>query len=149
MDRKWRQFSVEIKPERSVTQRRLRVGEELRHALSGILRRGECRDPALRDASVAVTEIRLGSDLRNATVFVMPLGGANATEIVAGLKRSTAFLKRRVAREVVLRYTPNLIFELDLSFDQADRITALLARPEVERDLLRNATRGENNDDAG
>jgi ribosome-binding factor A len=149
MDRKWRQFSAEIKPERSVAQRRLRVGEELRHALSGILRRGECRDPALRDASVAVTEIRLGSDLRNATVFVMPLGGANATEIVAGLKRSTAFLKRRVAREVVLRYTPNLIFELDLSFDQADRITALLARPEVERDLLRNATRGENNDDAG
>jgi ribosome-binding factor A len=149
MDRKWRQFSVEIKPERSVTQRRLRVGEELRHALSGILRRGECRDPALRDASVAVTEVRLGSDLRNATVFVMPLGGANATEIVAGLKRSTAFLKRQVAREVVLRYTPTLIFELDLSFDQADRITALLARPEVERDLLRNATRGENNDDAG
>jgi ribosome-binding factor A len=149
MDRKWRQFSVDIKPERSVTQRRLRVGEELRHALSGILRRGECRDPALRDASVAVTEVRLGSDLRNATVFVMPLGGANATEIVAGLKRSTAFLKRRVAREVVLRYTPNLIFELDLSFDQADRITALLARPEVERDLRRNATRAENNDDAG
>ena len=149
MDRKWRQFSVEIKTERSVTQRRLRVGEELRHALSGILRRGECRDPALRDASVAVTEVRLGSDLRNATVFVMPLGGANATEIVAGLKRSTVFLKRQVAREVVLRYTPDLIFELDLSFDQADRITALLARPEVERDLLRNATRGENNDDAG
>ena len=87
--------------------------------------------------------------MRNATVFVMPLGGANATEIVAGLKRSTAFLKRRVAREVVLRHTPNLIFELDLSFDQADRITALLARPEVERDLRHTATRAENNDDAG
>ena len=149
MDRKWRQFSVEIKPERSSAQRRLRVGEELRHALSGILRRGEGRDPALRDASVAVTEVRLGSDLRNATVFVMPLGGANATEIVAALKRSTAFLKRRVAREVVLRHTPNLIFELDLSFDQVDRITALLARPEVERDLRHTATRAENNDDAG
>jgi ribosome-binding factor A len=149
MDRKWRQFSVEIKPERSGAQRRLRVGEELRHALSGILRRGECHDPALRDASVAVTEVRLGSDLRNATVFVMPLGGANATEIVAALKRSTAFLKRRVAREVVLRHTPNLIFELDLSFDQVDRITALLARPEVERDLRHTATRAENNDDAG
>jgi ribosome-binding factor A len=148
MDRKWRQFSVEIKPERSA-QRRLRVGEELRHALSEILHRGECRDPALRDASVAVTEVRLGSDLRNATVFVMPLGGANATEIAAGLKRSSAFLRRRVAREVVLRNTPNLIFELDLSFDQADRITALLARPEVERDLRHAATRAENNDDAG
>jgi ribosome-binding factor A len=149
MDKKWRQSSVEIKPERSVAQRRLRVGEELRHVLSGILRRGECRDPALRDASVAITEVRLGSDLRNATVFVMPLGGANTTEIVAGLKRSTVFLKRRVAREVVLRHTPNLIFELDLSFDQADRITALLARPEVERDLRRNTTQAENNDDVG
>jgi ribosome-binding factor A len=149
MDRKWRQFSVEIKPERSGAQRRLRVGEELRHALSGILRRGECRDPALRDASVAVTEVRLGSDLRNATVFVMPLGGANATEIVAGLKRSTAFLKRLVAREVALRYAPNLIFELDLSFDQADRIAVLLAQPAVNRDLGRNAPRTENNDDVG
>jgi len=149
MDRKWRQFSVEIKPERSGAQRRLRVGEELRHALSGILRRGECRDPALRDASVAVTEVRLGSDLRNATVFVMPLGGANATEIVAGLKRSTAFLKRLVAREVTLRYAPNLIFELDLSFDQADRIAVLLAQPAVNRDLGRDAPRTENNDDVG
>jgi ribosome-binding factor A len=79
----------------------------------------------------------------------MPLGGANATEIVAGLKRSTAFLRRRVAREVVLRYTPNLLFELDLSFDQADRITALLARPEVKRDLRRNVTRAESNNDVG
>ena len=114
--------------------------------LSKILREGECRDPALRDASIAVTEVRFSPDLRNATVFVMPLGGANATEIVAGLKRSTAFLKRLVAREVVLRYTPDLIFELDLSFDQADRITALLSRPEVERDLRHNT---ESNDDAG
>ncbi len=147
MDRKWRQFSIE--PARSVGQRRLRVGEELRHALSGILRRGECRDPVLRDASIAVTEVRFSPDLRSATVFVMPLGGANATEIVAGLKRSSPFLKRLVAREVALRFTPNLIFELDLSFDQADRIAALLARPEVERDLRSNAARTENNDDAG
>lgn len=91
----------------------------------------------------------MSPDLRNATVFVMPLGGANATAIVAGLKRSTPFLKRVVAREVVLRYTPDLIFELDLSFDQADRIAALLARPEVERDLRHNTPRTENRDDAG
>src|SRR5271166_5819060 len=138
MDRRWRQFSIEIKPKPSVGQRRLRVGEEVRHALSGILRRRECRDPALRDTSIAVTEVRFSPDLRNATVFVMPFGGANATEIVAGLKRSTPFLRRLVAREVALRHTPNLMFELDLSFDQADRIAALLARPEVERDLRRD-----------
>ena len=149
MNRKWRQFPIEIKPKRNVSQRRLRVGEELRHALSGILRRGECRDPALRDTSIAVTEVRFTPDLRNATVFVMPLGGANATEIVAGLKRSTPFLKRLVACEVALRYTPNLIFQLDLSFDQADRIAALLARPEIERDLRRRAARAEDHDDAG
>jgi ribosome-binding factor A len=141
-----RQFPGVAGTERGISQRRLRVGEGLRHVLSKILREGECRDPALRDASIAVTEVRFSPDLRNATVFVMPLGGANATEIVAGLKRSTAFLKRLVAREVVLRYTPDLIFELDLSFDQADRITALLARPEVERDLRHNT---ESNDDAG
>jgi len=149
MNRKWQQFPIEIKPKRTVGQRSLRVGEELRHALSGILRRGECRDPALRESSIAVTEVRFSPDLRKATVFVMPLAGTNAPEIVAGLKRSTPFLKRLVAREVALRYTPDLIFKLDLSFDQADRIAALLARPEVERDLCRNAAQTESIDDAG
>ena len=142
MNRKWQQFPIEIKPKRTVGQRSLRVGEELRHVLSKIFREGECRDPVLHDASIAVTEVRFSPDLRNATVFVMPLGGANATEIVAALKRSTAFLKRLVAREVTLRYAPNLIFELDTSFDQADRIAALLARP-------LGAVRTENHDDAG
>jgi ribosome-binding factor A len=77
----------------------------------------------------------------------MPLNGANATEIVAGLKRSAPFLKRLVAHEVTLRYTPNLIFELDISFDRADRIAALLARPDVERDLCREADRTETHND--
>ena len=149
MHRKLRQFPIEMKLKRSVGQRSLRVGEKLRHALSGILYRGECRDPALQDASIAVTEVRFSPDLRNATVFVMPLAGANASEIVAGLRRSTPFLKRLLAREVALRYSPNLIFELDLSFDQADRIAALLARPEVERDLRRNSARTQSTDDAG
>jgi ribosome-binding factor A len=137
MVKKRRKFLSAVGPEHGISQRRLRIGEELRHTLSGILRRGECRDPALRDASIAITEVRFSPDLRNATVFVMPLAGTNATEIVAGLKRSTPFLKRLVAHEVALRYTPNLMFELDISFDRADRIAALLARPDVERDLCR------------
>src|ERR1700757_1956546 len=86
--------------EGGISQRRLRVGEELRHAISGILYRGECRDPALRDASIAVTEARVSPDLRNATVFVMPLGGSNAPEIIVGLRRSTPFLRRLLAREM-------------------------------------------------
>jgi ribosome-binding factor A len=138
-----------VGPEHGISQRRLRIGEELRHTLSGILHRGECRDPALRDASIAVTEVRFSPDLRNATVFVMPLGGANATEIVAGLKRGTPFLKRLVAHEVALRYTPNLKFELDISFDQADRIAGLFARPDVQRDLCGGGARTETQDDVG
>src|SRR5437667_4468882 len=106
--------------EGQASQRRLRVGEELRHALARILREGECRDPALENTSITVTEVRMSPDLRNATAFVMPLAGANAPEIVAKLKRSTAFLKGLVAREVSLRSTPNLAFALDESFDCAD-----------------------------
>src|ERR1700756_526955 len=122
-------------PERGVSQRRLRVGEELRHALSKILREGECRDPVLENTSITVTEVRMSPDLRNATAFVMPLAGTNATEVVAGLERSAPFLKGLLAREVQLRNTPNLVFALDDSFDRADRISALLTRPEVARDL--------------
>src|SRR5215813_10380582 len=130
-----------------VGHRRLRVGEELRHVLSKVLRGGECRDPALANASITVTEVRMSPDLRNATVFVMPLAGANAAEVLAGLKRSAAFLKGLVAREVQLRNTPNLVFARDDTFDQADRITALLARPEVVRDLQPQAVKAEDRDD--
>lgn len=134
---------------RGVGQRRLRVGEELRHALSRILRAGECRDPSLDQASITVTEVRMSPDLRNATVFVMPLAGANAPEILAGLKRSAPFLKGLVAREVGLRNTPNLAFELDESFDYSNRISALLTRPDVARDLHPQSLPSEDCSDGG
>ena len=130
------------------SQRQLRVAEELRHALAKIFQEGECRDPALRDTSIAVTEVRMSPDLRNATAFVVPLGGENTPEIIAGLKRSSAFLRRLVAREVPLRYAPRLVFALDGAFAQADRIAALLARPEVARDLGRPGERTEKDGDA-
>jgi ribosome-binding factor A len=133
---------------RGTAQRRRRVGEELRHLLSEIMRGGACRDPALREANITVTEVRLSPDLRNASVYVMPLGGANAAEIVAGLRRSTSFLRSLIAREISLRYVPALFFELDATFDQADRISTLLMLPEVERDLHPQATDAVNNDDA-
>jgi ribosome-binding factor A len=117
------------------SQRQLRVGEELRHALAQLLRPGELRDPALRDANITVTEVRISPDLKNATAFVMPLAGANAEEIMAGLKRSAPFLKARVARIVELRQVPNIAFAIDTAFDSAARIAALLQAPEVERDL--------------
>jgi ribosome-binding factor A len=135
-------------PERGSGQRRRRVGEELRHILSQILRDGRCRDPALREANITVSEVRLSPDLRNASVYVMPLGGANAAPIIAGLERSAPFLRALVARELALRNAPALVFVLDPSFDQADRISTLLARPEVERDLHPRAAEGAD-DDAG
>jgi ribosome-binding factor A len=121
--------------ESRASQRQLRVGEELRHVLAQLLRDGACRDPGLRDADITVTEVRLSPDLRNATAFVMPLGGRNATEIVAGLERSAGFLRGLVSRAMQLRRVPVLAFTLDPSFDEAGRIAELLARPDVRRDL--------------
>ena len=91
----------------------------------------------------------MSPDLRNATAFVMPLAGANAAEVLAGLKRSAGFLKGLVAREVALRNTPNLLFALDQTFDHAERISALLARPEVARDLQAQDGRSEDHGDEG
>ena len=120
---------------RQPSQRQLRVGEELRHLLAELLRPGELRDPALREANVTVTEVRLSPDLRNATAFVMPLGGEKADEIMAGLRRSAPFLKGRLARMIELRHVPNIAFAFDNAFDSAARISALLSSPAVERDL--------------
>ena len=117
------------------SQRQLRVGEELRHALAQLLRPGELRDPALRDANITVTEVRVSPDLKNATAFVMPLAGSNSDEVMAGLKRSAPFLRARLARMVELRQAPNIAFAFDTAFDTAARIAALLHAPEVERDL--------------
>src|SRR3954452_16399399 len=104
-----------------LSQRQLRVGEELRHALAQLLRPGELRDPALQDASVTVTEVRMSPDLRNATAFVMPLAGAKADEVMAGLERSAGFLKARIGRNLGLRYTPNIAFAFDRAFESAER----------------------------
>jgi ribosome-binding factor A len=132
---------------RNTSQRQRRVGEALRHALAAILRAGECRDPALEDASITVTEVRMSPDLREASVFVMPLGGRNAAASLEGLERSSGFLRNRLARAVPLRLAPRLTFVLDASFDAAARIGRLLASPDVERDLERDV--GEGRSDAG
>ena len=120
---------------RGPTQRQLRVGEEMRHALARIFERGELRDPALHEAPLTVTEVRVSPDLKRATAYVMPLGGRNAAEIMAGLKRGASHLRRLVAQEVKLRVAPQISFALDQSFDEASRIDALLRRDDVARDL--------------
>ncbi|HEX4192358.1 MAG TPA: 30S ribosome-binding factor RbfA [Stellaceae bacterium] len=121
--------------EHGPSQRQLRVGEEMRHTLARIFGRGELRDPALHDAALTVTEVRVSPDLKRATAYVMPLGGRNAAEIMAGLKRGAGHLRRLVAQEVKLRVAPQILFALDQSFDEASRIDALLRREDVARDL--------------
>jgi ribosome-binding factor A len=107
----------------------------MRHVLARIFDRGELRDPALQNASPTVTEVRISPDLKHATVFVMPLGGKDAPDVVAGLRRGAGYLRMAVAREVNLRVAPMLAFELDASFEYASKIDALLHRDEVARDL--------------
>jgi len=120
---------------RERSQRQLRVGEALRHALVDILARGELRDPALAGASITVIEVRVSPDLRNATAFVLPLGGKGAETVVAALNHAAPFLRRQLAGRVTLRHLPTLGFIADTAFDEAARIDGLLHSPEVRRDL--------------
>jgi ribosome-binding factor A len=120
---------------RGPSQRQLRVGEELRHALAEVLRRGDFRDPELQNLNVTVTEVRISPDLRNATAFITPLGGGQVEETVAAMRRAAAFFRAQIARAIKLRYVPTLSFEADTSFEYADHINRLLHDPEVARDL--------------
>lgn len=116
-------------------QRLLRVGENIRHALSEVLARGDLRDPALEGVSVTVTEVRVSPDLRHAQVYVMPLGGYDRDQVIAGLNRSAGYLRGQVSHSVHIKYFPRLFFKVDETYDEADRIEALLKDPRVSRDL--------------
>ena len=120
---------------REPSQRQLRVGEELRHALARLFERQALRDPALSGVAITVMEVRVSPDLKHATAFILPLGGAHGAELLAGLARSVGYSRRELAKAVPLRLAPELVFALDRSFNHASRIDELLRRPEVERDL--------------
>jgi ribosome-binding factor A len=115
--------------------RLLRVGEQVRHALAGILMRGDVHDDTLASHSVSVTEVRMSPDLRHATVFVKPLLGADEDAVLKALRTNTAFLQSEVARRVNTKYAAKLKFLADESFDEGDRIDALLRKPDIARDL--------------
>ena len=121
------------KRERSVRQ--LRVGEELRHIIAEIIGRGDLRDPDLAGRSITVSEVRVSPDMRNATVFVLPLGGGDEDLIVAALERAAPYLRGEVGRKLQLKSLPQLSFLRDISFDTVDEIDKLLANPAVARDL--------------
>lgn len=115
--------------------RLLRVGENIRHALSAILRRDTLQDPALSGVPVTVSEVRVSPNLRNATIFILPLGGDNQLEVVEALQRAAPYLRGQLGGAVRLKYMPQLHFELDHSFDEASHVEELLADPHVRQDL--------------
>lgn len=132
------------------SQRQLRVGEELRHALVRILSRGDLRDPELEGVRVTVTEVNVSPDLRNATAYVVPFGGGQAESLVAALNRAAGYVRGQLAQDVNLRHAPGIRFEIDRSFDHASRIDQLLHDPRVVRDLAGDSVkRGGGSDDGG
>ena len=117
------------------SQRQLRAGELIRHALVEILREEELQDEALHNVSVTVSEVRMSPDLKHAVCFVEPLGGEHAAEVVKGLNRHTKFLRGRLGRMIDMKFTPDLKFLHDESFDEAERIGRLFDDPKVRQDL--------------
>jgi len=118
------------------SQRQLRVGELVRHALSEILQRGEVHDPALAGTVVTVPEVRMSPDLRLATAYVMPLGGKGTDAVLEALERNKKYLRGEVAHRLKnLRYAPDVRFRLDTSFAEGERVDALLRSPAVRRDV--------------
>ena len=116
-------------------QRQLRAGELVRHALADILRLGELHDETFDQTAVTVTEVRLSPDLRHAICFVIPLGGEHAGEMVEALNRHARFLRGRLGREIDMKFTPDLKFVHDESFEVGARMDALLNSPAVRRDV--------------
>jgi len=117
------------------SQRMLRVGELVRHALAAMFARGEIEDDALRGAVITVPEVRMTPDLKIANAYIMPLGGVHAEEIVAALNRHRKFVRGRVAPQINMKYAPEIRFYVDDTFEEAGRIDALLRSDKVRQDL--------------
>jgi ribosome-binding factor A len=117
------------------SQRQLRVGELVRHAVAEMLTRGDVHDPVIEGHLITVPEVRMSPDLRLATVYVMPMGGRDAAEVVAAFERHKKFLRAEIAHRVNLKFAPDIRFRVDERFAEAERIERLLRSPEVKRDL--------------
>lgn len=133
-------MSKRFSSDRGPSQRQLRAGELIRHALVEILQREELREPELQGVSVTVTEVRMTPDLKQAAVFCTALGGALAddkrgTAVVASLNKAAPHMRGELGRRIDMKFTPQLTFRYDDSFDTARHIDQLLGRPDVKRDL--------------
>ena len=117
------------------SQRQLRVAEVIRHRLADVLARGDVHDPDLSRLSITVAEVTTSPDLKHATAYVMPLGGIGAEEALKALRRNKAELRHMVARDLGLKFAPDLKFELDGTFDRMDDARRLFADPRVQADV--------------
>lgn len=124
------------------SQRMLRVAELIRHAMSDLLSRGEILDPVLEKHVVTVPNVRMSPDLKLATIYVMPLGGQDAKEVIEVLDRNKKFLRGEIARRVNLKFSPDLRFRQDEGFDASSKIDAILNSPKVKQDLAREDDEG-------
>ena len=125
-------------PEKAPSQRQLHAGELIRHALAEILVRGEVHDPVIENHVITVPEVRMTPDLRLATIYVMPLAGRDAGEVVAAFERNKRFLRGELAHRVNMKFAPEIRFRIDERFEEAERIAKLLRTPDVQRDLDKN-----------
>jgi len=117
------------------SQRQLRVGELVRHAIAEMLARGDVHDPVIEGHLITVPEVRMSPDLRLATIYVMPMGGRDANAVVAAFDKHKKYLRAEIAHRVNLKFAPDIRFRVDERFDEAERIERLLRSPEVKRDL--------------
>ncbi|MCO6051417.1 30S ribosome-binding factor RbfA [Mesorhizobium sp. RP14(2022)] len=123
-------------PTKGPSQRQLRVGEQVRHALAEMLQRGELQDDLIESAVISVGEVRMSPDLKIATAFVVPLGAKDENAVVEALNRHARFVRGRMSPALrQMKYMPEFRFRLDTSYDNMTRIDALLRSPEVARDL--------------
>jgi ribosome-binding factor A len=113
----------------------LRVGELIRHEIAAMLLRGDVHDPVVETHLITVPEVRMSPDLKLATIYVMPLGGRDAKDVLAALERNKRYMRGEIARRVNLKFAPEIRFRIDERFDEAERIEKLLRTPEVRRDL--------------
>ena len=120
------------------SQRQLRVGEQVRHAMADILAHGSVHDADLEGHIITVPEVRMSPDLKLATIYVMPLGGRDTELVIAALERNKKFLRGDIARRVNLKFAPDIRFRVDERFDEAERIEKLLRTPAVQKDLERD-----------
>ena len=122
----------------SGSQRQLRVGELVRHALADMLTRGDVHDPVLETHMITIPEVRMSPDLRLATIYVMPMGGRDANAVIGAFERNKKFLRGELAHRVNLKFAPDIRFRIDERFEEAERIDKLLHSPEVARDLKKD-----------